>query len=98
MPLQRPNAFTEYDLTPEEIIMGSTFNELQLCVIHNELANAANAKLAMKYNGTGKEILQEEAELQGKINAFQWLLSMHESAQKEYLNLQVMARESQRDE
>lgn len=97
MPLQRPNKFTEYSLTPDETIIGSTYNELQLCVLHNELANAANTKLNMKYKGSDIEILQEEAELQGRINALDWLIQNHELAQKEYLRLQLAAAESQKD-
>lgn len=98
MPLQKPNKFTEYALTPQEVIIGSTYNELQLCVLHNELANAANTKLNMKYKGADIEILQEEAELQGRINALDWLIQNHENAQQEYLRLQIAAAQTQQDE
>lgn len=97
MPLQRPNKFTEYALTPEETVIGSTLNELQLCVLHNELANAANTKLNMKYKGSDIEILQEEAELQGRINALDWILQTHENAQQEYLRLQIATAAMQKD-
>lgn len=98
MPLPAPNRFQSYILTPDETVLGSTFNELQLCVIRNELANAANEKLNMKFSASDKEILQEEAELQGKMNAFQWLLDMHDASQKEHLRLQLTAAEMQNDE
>lgn len=55
--------------------MAGIFTTLQKQAIQNELAFAAAQKVALKFDpAKPHEFVQVEAELQGKINAFRFLL------------------------
>lgn len=98
MPLLKANRFTSYELTGEEFIVAQTFNELQLCHIQNEIAVCAEEKVNLKYDPEHPQaFMQEEAELQGKINALSYLITCHEAAQSEYMRLQLQAAQKQAD-
>lgn len=79
---QLPNSFTSYALTPQELKEGSILNVGQIMCIQNQIAQLAEQKLAMKYNpASPMEFLQQEAELQGGLNALRYLLTLSENAQ-----------------
>lgn len=75
------NAFQQWLLSPEEILQGSILQDLQRKVIQNEIAIAAQEKLALKFDPTNPlSFAQQEAELTGKIGILQFLLSQSEVA------------------
>lgn len=96
--LQPNNPFASYVLSAEEQIQASTFNELQLCMLYNERFIAANAKLNMRFDPEHPQsFIQEEAELQGKLNMLNWLIEQHNVSQAEYLRLEIAAKQAQQD-
>ena len=76
-----PNVFSSYELSDEEQIQGSIYTITQRQVLQNELAIAAETKLALKYD-TSKpmEYVQEEAHFAGKVEILRYLLDMSEQA------------------
>lgn len=82
MPIQATNSFTSYTLTEQELLIGSVLTSLQKCCIQNQLADLAERKLNLKFDPAHPQIfLQEEAELQGNLNALRYLLTLSESAE-----------------
>ena len=75
------NSFTSWNLTQEELRMGSIFTDLNLKLIQNEISIAAHEKLNLTFNPLNpNEFIQMEAELGGKIRALQYLLDLHNHA------------------
>lgn len=75
------NAFQQWSLSAEEQVQGSLLQDLQKKVIQNEIAIAAQEKLALKFD-SGNPLLfaQQEAELAGKIGILSFLLQQSELA------------------
>ena len=74
-------SFTSWNLTQEELRMGSIFTDLNLKLIQNEISIAALEKLNLTFNPLNpNEFIQMEAELGGKIRALQYLLDLHHHA------------------
>jgi len=99
MQAQLNNRFQSFELSPEEEVLSKTFNELQLARIYNERAIVANEKVNLKYTPDNvQQFLQQEAELQGKMNVLDFLIAEHEAAVVEFKRIQEIKRELQKDE
>ena len=71
----RPNSFSSFDLTAQEQEQGYSLNTYQRMVIQNQISAAAEEKIALKYDPANPlQFVQQEAELQGRILALQFLL------------------------
>jgi hypothetical protein len=72
-----PSTFTRYKLTPEEQENGQTLTTMNLYAIQNFICDAAEEKLALKFDPTNPmQFAQREAELQGQIGILQLLVSL----------------------
>jgi len=77
----KPNTFTTYELTPEEDITGSILSELQQYKLQNERAAVADSLVRLTFDPSNvSKYLQEEAELQGKLNMLDYIFALHEYA------------------
>jgi hypothetical protein len=75
------NTFTQYELTPEELITGYSLSPEQRAVIQNDIAEAAQQKVGLKYDPMQPLLFaQKEAELQGRINILQYMLTRADEA------------------
>lgn len=76
----RPNidsSFISFDLTPAQVVAGSTFTVDQRAVIQNYIASAAEEKVALTFDPTNpQQFIQREAELMGQIGILKLLLSL----------------------
>lgn len=69
------NQFSEWGLTDEETPFAYQFNDLNLKALQNEIAIAAQEKLALKFDPLNPILFaQQEAELAGKIAILQYLI------------------------
>lgn len=76
-----PSTFTRYQLTPEEQLNGQILNTDNLQVIQNYICDAAEEKLALKYDPEHPMLFaQREAELQGQIGILKLLVELASQA------------------
>jgi len=87
--LNTDSPFISYTLTEEEKYLGSILQQGQKEVIHNLLFSAACQKINLPWT---PENLQIEAELQGKIRAYQGILDAHAEAE-EYFKSTITTEE-----
>lgn len=83
------NTFTSWKLTFEEYKAGKTFNNLQMYVIQNLIAEAALEKVSLTFDPANPSaFIQREAELQGQISILQYLIadSLHPEENTEIQN------------
>lgn len=79
-----PNSFTSYDLTPEEVQIGSIFTGLQKQVLQNYLATYAEERLQLDFDPLNPHnFAQQEAEKKGVIQFIQYILQMSDTAAEE---------------
>lgn len=79
-----PNSFSQWHLTLEEEPFAYKFNDLNHKAIQNEIALAAQEKLALVFTPENPlQFAQQEAELAGKIGILQYLLSRSTSSNVE---------------
>lgn len=70
-----PNAFTTWDLTPEEEHQGAIYTITQLQVLQNLLAANAEEKLYLAPDPKAPErFIQDEAYKRGQIELLQWMI------------------------
>mgnify|MGYP003653026580 CR=1 FL=1 len=82
MAFQLPSTFTRYKLTPEEQANGQTLTTNNLYVLQNFICDAAEEKLALKFDPTNPLVFaQREAELQGQIGILKLLIELASSTQ-----------------
>lgn len=75
-------SFVSYVMSQDEISIGSVLTTLQKQCIQNQICSLAEQKLALKYSPeTPMLFLQQEAELQGQLNALKYLIILSESAE-----------------
>lgn len=81
MHIAKFSSFVSFELTPVEHISAYTYNEAQLAGIQNQLAAAAEdfLKLSLSEDDTSISSIKKRAYTQGMINAYKYLLSMHDS-------------------
>lgn len=73
-----PSRFTEFEFTAKELFIATRFSELQLMLIQTLVAQAANKKLNLTYDSKDPLLFaQQEAEAQGEMGAYEYLLSLH---------------------
>jgi len=73
------STFTRYELTDVESATAAILNEYQEAFIQNELAMAAEKKLALVFSA-GQQFIQEEAYLSGQIAMLRYLLDNSKAA------------------
>lgn len=77
---QLVNDFVSYELTQEEMLLAVTFTIAQRANLQTMLAAAAEEKVNLKVDSTNiMRFVQQEAELQGKINTLRTLLDGYET-------------------
>jgi len=75
-------SFVSYVMSQDEISIGSVLTTLQKQCIQNQICSLAEQKLALKYSPENPMLfLQQEAELQGQLNALKYLIILSESAE-----------------
>ena len=66
----------------QELLQGSILTILQKQCIQNQICFLAEQKLALKYSPENPMLyLQQEAELQGQLNALKYLITLSENAE-----------------
>lgn len=76
------SSFLRYDLTPEELLVGSILTTLHIQCIQNQIAEAAEQRINIRIDPQNPlASLQEEAELQGRILALKYLITLSENAE-----------------
>lgn len=69
--------FTRYEFTEDEAKQAVNFTELQRQFIQNEIAIAAESKIALTFDPLNPvSFAQQEAELSGKIGVLSYLLEL----------------------
>lgn len=80
-----PNTFTSYEFTLEEERKAIIFSDYQLAGLQNEIAKAAEEKLALIYNPLNTEnFLQQEARLTGQLELLSYLIARSHQANLNY--------------
>ena len=75
-------SFVSYVMSQDEISIGSVLTTLQKQCIQNQICSLAEQKLVLKYTPENPMLfLQQEAELQGQLNALKYLIILSESAE-----------------
>ena len=70
------NLFQSWILSESELMLGSILTQPQKQVTQNQIAEAAQKKVALTFNpAEPHKFIQQEAELQGQILALQFLIS-----------------------
>lgn len=73
--LNPDNIFQSWEFSRQEELQAGVLSTPQKQLIQNEIALAAASKVALKFTPDNvMEFMQIEAELQGKINAYRFLL------------------------
>lgn len=76
MPTPVNSSFTRYEFSDEELFQAFAFSPLTRMAIQNEIAIAAEEKIALKFDPSNPlAFAQQEAELAGKIGILQFLLA-----------------------
>lgn len=76
------SSFLRYDLTEEELLVGSILTTLHKQCIQNQIAEAAEQRISIRLDPQNPlASVQEDAELQGRIIALKYLITLSESAE-----------------
>lgn len=79
-------SLTRFQLTDAEQTLGCILTTNQKYVLHNMLADAAEEKVALKFDPLNPvSFAQQEAELQGKIGIIKYILECSNIAEQEHL-------------
>ena len=82
--LNPQNLFQSWALTKEEEVIGAVLTTLQKQLIQNQIAEAAQEKVGLTFDPLNpQKFIQQEAELQGRIRALQYLISASEDAESQ---------------
>lgn len=82
--LSATSMFQSWELSRQEFLTGSILTTLQTQCIQNQIVQIAHEKMLLKFDPNNVlSYAQQEAELQGKLIALQYLISMSEEAAKE---------------
>lgn len=77
---QKPNSFTTYDLTDDEVIGGSTLTTVQEAVLQNKKAEIAEQRLNLVFDPLNpQDFVQQEAFLKGQIEILGYLIDLSNS-------------------
>lgn len=75
------NSFTTYQLTDEEMIVGSILTIAQKQVLQNMLSVSAEEKIVLEYDVKCPEtFIQQEAYKRGQIELLQYILDQSDAA------------------
>ena len=81
------NRFAQIDITDEEYLRGSVYNQEQLWVLQNMLAEAALLKSTEDLNPEHPlPYIQQESYNKGKIELIEFMLTNHEASTDELTN------------
>ena len=87
MSVQIINTFSTFELSDKEAIQSAIFTTLQLQNLQNQLANAAESRLALNFDANNpSEFLQQEAFLKGQIELLKFLIDSSAMATEELTN------------
>ena len=76
-----PNAFTQYELTPEEELEGAILTVAQIYWIQNQLSYCAQESIANVHDPKNPlESIQVEARCKGQMEAYQFILDSSAAA------------------
>jgi hypothetical protein len=82
-----PNTFATYALSDEEVAAGSVLSELQIAVLQNDLAEAAQQKVQLKVDSNNvTEFIQKEAELAGRILLLSYIIARSRAVVQSHLD------------
>lgn len=74
------NKFSSYELSLDELNIGSVFNAYQIAVLQNQMSAAAHEKVSLTYDPNNPLVfVQREAELQGIISTLNNLIETSKS-------------------
>lgn len=83
--LSHETLFASWNLSEQELMQGSILSTPQEQVIQNQIAQLAQEKLLLKFTPDSLyAYAQREAELQGQINALQFLITTSAEFKKRY--------------
>ena len=83
--LNPDSLFQSWILSETEQIQGSILTLVQKQCIQNQITQAAQEKVSLKYDPANPQtFLQAEAELHGRINALSYLLSQSAEYERQY--------------
>lgn len=81
------STFQKWTLTRQELIQGSILSIPQKQCIQNQIAQAAERRIALVFNSDDMmRFAQEEAEIKGTIQALQYLITLSDAMEQEILN------------
>ena len=87
MSVQIINTFSTFELSDKEAIQSAIFTTLQLQNLQNQLANAAESRLALNFDANNpSEFVQQEAFLKGQIELLKFLIDSSAMATEELTN------------
>jgi hypothetical protein len=87
MSTQITNTFTTFELSDKEALQSAIFTTLQLQNLQNQLANAAESRLALEFDANNpSDFLQQEAFLKGQIELLKFLIDGSAMATEELTN------------
>lgn len=78
--LNPENPFQSYILTDKEMLQGTLLNYLQIACIKNQIATLAVERINLTFS---QENAMRDAELKGQMGALQYLITLHEAAEKQ---------------
>ncbi len=82
--LSSKSMFQSWEMSRQEYLTGSILTTLQIQCIQNQIVQIAHEKTMLKFDPNNVLVYaQQEAELQGKLLALQYLLSLSEEAARE---------------
>lgn len=88
---QASNSLTTFVFTDAEVIMASTFSDLNICLIQNERALVAEKKLAVKVDPQDPQAhILQLVHLEGQFDFASWLINV---AMKQREDAQLRAAE-----
>lgn len=81
----KPNlesSFISFNLTPAQVVAGSTFTSDQRAVIQNMISDIAEEKITLTFDPTNPNVfIQRDAELMGQLGILKYLLSLESTMQ-----------------
>jgi hypothetical protein len=85
-----PNSFTSWEMTEEEVKVGSILTIAQAQVLQNQLALCAEEKLAIEFDPQNPaEYCKQEAYKRGQIDILRHILDTSEALQQEILRIDI---------
>lgn len=89
------NAFTQYELSEQEQLTGSTFSTTQKQFIQSQIALVAASRLALVPDPNNyPAFIQTESHYKGQMDAYQYLLDCSNASEEQLLALAQAQQET----